>query len=36
MNDHRTLAQAQHIAAKILAMGKWPKGIPYPHQQEQA
>ena len=21
---------------KIHAMGKWPKGIPYPHQQEQA
>ena len=36
MTDPRTLSKAQHIAQKIHAMGKWPKGIPYPHQQEQA
>ena len=29
-------AWAADTQRKIHAMGKWPKGIPYPHQQEQA
>ena len=29
-------AWAVDTQRKIRAMGKWPKGIPYPHQQEQA
>lgn len=28
-------AWAADTQRKIHAMGKWPKGIPYPHQQEQ-
>ena len=29
-------AWAADTQRKIHAMGKWPKGIPYPHQQEQS